>query len=103
MLFDATGSHAAVGLGSAVVLYGMTRVMAGIEPSASQATFIDTWRAGHSPLFLTLTVGIAVAGEELFWRGAHLSLLCHRLPVLAAAWCVSSNGRDCRRAVPTFH
>jgi len=84
-LFTGTPAQFAIGLASAAVLYAMTRMMASIEPFASQATFIDTWRAGHSPTFLALTVTIAVAGEELFWRGAFLSLLRHGRPALIAA------------------
>lgn len=90
VIFTGTRAQVAIGLGSAAVLYAMTRVMASIEPFASQATFIDTWRAGHSPVFLALTVTVAVAGEELFWRGAYLTLLRRSLPALSAALLAAS-------------
>jgi membrane protease YdiL (CAAX protease family) len=85
VLFTGTRAQVAIGLGSAAVLYAMTRIMASIEPFASQAMFIDTWRAGHSPAFLALTVTVAVAGEELFWRAAYLPLLRRRFEMVPAA------------------
>ena len=85
VVFNGTCAQVAIGLGSAAVLYSMTRILASIEPFASQATFIDTWRTGHSPAFLALTVAIAVAGEELFWRAAFLTLLRRSLSALPAA------------------
>ena len=84
-LFNGTRGQVAIGLGSAAVLYATTRILASIEPFVGQAAFIDAWRSGHSPMFLAFTVVIAVAGEELFWRGAFLTALRRDLTALPAA------------------
>lgn len=63
-----------LGLAAGGVLYGLTRAGVLVLKAAwpaweGYARELSSWKGGHAPVFLAITLGMIVAAEEVFWRG----------------------------------
>jgi membrane protease YdiL (CAAX protease family) len=84
-LFRIDALGVGVGLVSGVCLYLAARWMTRIHAIAEQTALVSAWRKGHSVGVILPTLLLAVAGEELFWRGAIARGLAARAPKWVAA------------------
>jgi membrane protease YdiL (CAAX protease family) len=79
------------GLIGGAALYGITllaiRFLPGLWPGwEGSARTLYSWKEGHSPLFMTLTLILIVTAEEMLWRGVvtrYLIERCGRMPGIA--------------------
>lgn len=74
-----------IGLGSAAMLYGGAWLITRLPLAASQTHLFIDWTARHSTAFLTVTLPVAVLGEELFWRALLQRALRERFSLAGAA------------------
>jgi NADH dehydrogenase len=75
----------ALGIASGLGLYAVARWMTRLPAIAVETAKVSTWRDGHSPGVILVTLILAVLSEELFWRGTITRLLVARLPKWSAA------------------
>jgi membrane protease YdiL (CAAX protease family) len=73
----------ALGVAAGVVLYGLTRIVAGIlfsvwPESEALVGGLYAWKAGHSSLFLGVSLIMIVFAEEVLWRGVVSRFLMER-------------------------
>jgi len=86
-----TPFHFLTGLIGGVALYGITlpaiRLLRVLWPGwEGSARTLYSWKEGHTPLFVALTLILIVTAEEMLWRGVltrYLIERCGRMPGIA--------------------